>query len=614
VVDSRRLSRIHAQFVLDGNDVRIRDMGSTNGTLLNGERIERSAVLPEDEVTLGSVVITIHDFGTLPRRVRGVERHERFLSLVSDEITRARTFGRGLTILMIRSLGGRGMISRWVPRIQSAVRVVDQMGLSSPDTIEILMPESDVGRAMKFAQELLKDRHDNEPALACGVAAYPSHGSSAQDLSHAAYEALGGASLAVPVAAWRPDPKADDVPEDELVVDDAAMRRIWATVDRIANSNIIVLVGGETGVGKEIIARGIHERSSRRAGPMRAINCGAIPRNLLDSVLFGHEKGAFTGADRRHQGVFEEADGGTVLLDEVGELSAPAQVALLRFLETRMVRRVGSNKEIKVDVRLVAATHRDLREMSEAGDFREDLYYRLNQMEVLVPPLRERSVEIGHFVNYFIREANRIHDRKVLGITPDALTALEGYLWPGNVRELRNAVERAVVITLSDYLTLDDLPQTIRSAVQGRRGSGLRQNTDSIKIAVPATTQETAQQGTALKERLTEMERELIGAALVATSGNQTQASALLQMPRRTLVFKMKAMGFGKGHLLGVSPWTPAFDNNGNRLGLRERLDVLERELIVAALQRTGGKRRTAADLLQIQKRTLDLKIGRYGL
>jgi DNA-binding NtrC family response regulator len=313
-------------------------------------------------------------------------------------------------------------------------------------------------------------------------------------------------------------------------------RAVWDLVERVASSVLPVLVIGETGTGKEVVAQALH----RRSGPMKSINCAAIPQNLLESVLFGHEKGAFTGADRQSKGVFEQADGGTLFLDEVGELPAGAQAALLRVLETKKIVRVGGDKEISVDVRVVAATHRDLEQMGREGSFRTDLYYRLHGVTIALPPLRERTDEIGPLADAFLHEACRENGRSVRGIDPSALAALQSWRWPGNVRELKNVIERAVVIARGDVITIDDLPERLRAPAPARISAA---PADVISQPGAAPNEDYKDR---LRREMARYETELIVNALAAANGNVTAAAQALRIPVRTLTHKMTALGIKK--------------------------------------------------------------------
>jgi two-component system response regulator PilR (NtrC family) len=254
-----------------------------------------------------------------------------------------------------------------------------------------------------------------------------------------------------------------DHPRD-LLGRSEAMRRIEDLVHRVAPSRTTILITGESGTGKERIARAIHETSERRDKPFLVVNCGAIPEMLIESELFGHDRGAFTGATSRHLGLFREADGGTVLLDEVGELPTAMQVKLLRVLQEKKVRSVGSSSEVAIDVRVLAATNRNVEEMVKAGTFRQDLYYRLNVIRIEVPPLRERKSDVAALAEYFLARCAAEHKKELRGFTADALRALDVYDYPGNVRELENVIERAVALVSGPVIGLGDLPHEISGA------------------------------------------------------------------------------------------------------------------------------------------------------
>jgi transcriptional regulator with GAF, ATPase, and Fis domain len=272
------------------------------------------------------------------------------------------------------------------------------------------------------------------------------------------------------------DEKVEIVPSrkdhcGEMVGKHARMREIYAIIEKIAPTNTTVVIEGDTGTGKEVVAQAIHKLSSRAAGPLMVFDCGAVPENLLESELFGHEKGSFTGAIMTRQGIFEMAHGGTLFLDELGELSFDLQPKLLRALEQREIRRVGSNKPIKVDVRVIAATNRNLEEEVRAGRFRQDLFYRLSVVRLFLPPLRERVEDISLLVKHFLRTApyakNADGTPRVTGISREALDLLCAYSWPGNVRELVNVVERACSFSEGEIIQVGDLPEQVREAMTG---------------------------------------------------------------------------------------------------------------------------------------------------
>ena len=307
----------------------------------------------------------------------------------------------------------------------------------------------------------------------------------------------------------------------DLVGDSMCMKEIFSLIRQVAPTTASVLISGESGTGKELVARAIHTLSRRSTGPFVAVNCAALPESLMESELFGHEKGAFTGANERRIGRFEQADGGTLFLDEIGEIDATTQVKLLRVLGERTFERVGANKTIAVDVRLIAATNKPLPAMVKAGTFREDLYFRLRVVELWLPPLRERPGDVPLLALHFLKEVATEYGRPVTDFTVDALQALMNYAWPANVRELRNAIEGAVALCRGDKITLRDLPPNVRGAA----------------LAIPAAGGRSVLEQPTLT--LEEAERQLIIRALQETKGNRTLAAKNLGVSRRTLHRKL---------------------------------------------------------------------------
>jgi two-component system response regulator PilR (NtrC family) len=302
------------------------------------------------------------------------------------------------------------------------------------------------------------------------------------------------------------------------------MRRILDLVHRIASTKSTVLITGESGTGKERIARAIHELSDRATKPFLVVNCGAIPEALIESELFGHDKGAFTGATRSTLGIFREAEGGTVLLDEVGELPVQMQVKLLRVLQERKVRGVGAANETSVDVRVLAATNRNVEEDVKSGKFRQDLYYRLNVIRVEVPALRERREDIAALADHFLRRCAAEHKKEIFALSPDALRALDAYDFPGNVRELENVIERAVALATSSLLGLGDLPREVSGAAA--------QPTPKL-LDLP-------EEGCNLDDVVNEIERRLILQALERTGGVRTAAAKLLGVSFRSFRYRLQ--------------------------------------------------------------------------
>ena len=297
-----------------------------------------------------------------------------------------------------------------------------------------------------------------------------------------------------------------------------AFRRMMMLVEQVASSSATVLIQGESGTGKELVARAIHERSARAGKPFVAVNCAALPETLLESELFGYERGAFTGAAGRKEGRFELADGGTLFLDEVADLSAVTQPKILRVLQEGEFDRLGATRGIKVDVRLVAASNQDLVQMVKERRFREDLFYRLNVITVHVPPLRERREDIPMLAQHFLRVYAAKNNRRLDGLSDDALKRLEAYAWPGNVRELENVIERGVVLARGTQVDITDLPPEIAGATP------LPEGVVSVRIGTP----------------LAEVEQRLLDATLAATGGNKTLAAKLLGIDVRTVARKLE--------------------------------------------------------------------------
>jgi DNA-binding NtrC family response regulator len=320
---------------------------------------------------------------------------------------------------------------------------------------------------------------------------------------------------------------------DNLIGSGAGMRRVFETIQKVAETDLTVLIRGESGTGKELVAQALHNRSARRHRPFVAVNCAAISRELVESELFGHEKGAFTGADARRQGRFEAAEGGTVFLDEIGDMPPETQAKILRVLQERAFERVGGTRPIEVDVRVVAATHRNLEEEVKAGRFREDLYYRLKVVEVELPPLRERAEDVPALAQRFLEEVTDRVGREKKRIGEDALAALVRYPWPGNVRELRNAIEQAVVLAPRPVLEASDLrlpgPEGPPTAEAGNAGLAF---SDAKKRAV---------------ERF---ERAFLLQALRSHGGNISRAAESVGMVRQSLQQKIRELG------LRAEDWT----------------------------------------------------------
>lgn len=308
-------------------------------------------------------------------------------------------------------------------------------------------------------------------------------------------------------------------PSSKLVFRSKVMQDIYAVVKKVASSSAPVLITGETGTGKELIARALHMEGERKSGPFVAVNCSAISSTLIESELFGHTKGAFTGADRDYPGLFAAANNGTLFLDEIGELPLELQPKLLRVLQEGEIRRVGESRSRRVDVRIVAATARNVRDEVARGYFREDLFYRLAVIEIQIPSLRERKADIPELIRYFLARISAREGKRPPDVSHSCLDAMSGYSWPGNVRELENFIEKTMIFNRGEVIDCVDLP------IDSRQREGDGGNIYSLKKAV------------------SRMEKEYIRKALTATGGNQTQAAKLLEISLRGMLYKMKEYG-----------------------------------------------------------------------
>jgi two-component system response regulator AtoC len=525
VVDDVGVSRQHVRFARENGLVYVTDLESRNGTFIRGERIATRVLLAQgDVVSFGRVTASLV-FASPPDSGRlGIASYGQLMARVADEIGRARSAPHRCALSLVRVEQSEGQ-AQLVAKLRARLRPADVMASHGEDALLLLQPGVDASEG----QSLLEKALAGLGAFRVGLAAFPHSASSAEALMSQAHAAC---------RATRPDRRLmiaeaeqdRDAESHEIVVHNQAMREVYGLVGRVARTPATVLVLGETGTGKELIARALHRESSRHAGPFCAINCATIPPNLIESTLFGHERGAFTGALQAKKGLFETADGGTVFLDEVGELPAPAQAALLRVLEERMITRVGAVRELSVDVRVVAATHRNLENMVMEGSFRADLYHRLNTIGIALPPLRERRDEIAPLSRVFLRELCQSWGRSQAELTDDALAILQLHAWPGNVRELRNVIERALILSSTDRLGPEVLPEQM-----------LSRRSDALKAA-PATPDRESEPDDAPVAG----EEARILEALRQTGGNQTRAAELLGMPRRTFVYKLRRYNIKK--------------------------------------------------------------------
>jgi two-component system response regulator AtoC len=501
-VEDDRVSRRHLRITFREETLWAEDLGSRNGSKLNGRRIEgRVALQPGDVLIAGPVEVSVFTSSAATAIVSEGELSTRLLA----EVERAVRFKRPLGVVGIRLDGSRGACREAALRLASRLRRIDIAGEYATGEYLFVLPETSRAQADALAATLAElAREVAGVGAAARAAAVPDDGTTADELIGATLGEVGGATPAT----------ADT---DVVVAEDGVMRELFELARRAARSEVTVLLTGETGSGKEVVAAEIHRASERAAGPYVRINCASIPETLIESELFGHERGAFTGADKRRVGYLERAHGGTLLFDEIGELPMSMQAKLLRVLEERKVLRVGGTEEIDVDVRYVAATNRDLEREVERGTFRHDLFFRLSAMTLRVPPLRERPKDLPLLAEHFAQRTTQAAQRPPAHLTDGFAQALLRYPWPGNVRELRNVIERAVILASGPELTVTELPER-------------------LAVLAPAAPRAPSP----MRDRLDDVERRALTEALQAAGGNRTHAARRLGISRRALLYKLK--------------------------------------------------------------------------
>ncbi|HEU0032129.1 MAG TPA: sigma 54-interacting transcriptional regulator [Kofleriaceae bacterium] len=509
-VDHEKVSRMHARVRRAGNVIEVEDLGSRNGTRINGERIDSVRRLERgDELAIGPILAIVGITSGLPKKTTVADSETGEARLVA-EVDRCLRYHRSATVALVRTKHD-GVIDT----IARSLRPMDVIAEDAGDDYLVILPELGRAEGARAVEQLLAHaRAINVPATA-SIAVCPEDGTTVERLVG---QLRGELRTGRPV---RPATGPVPILPGQPIVLDPAMQRVYTLVERIADSQMTVLILGETGVGKELVAEAIHRKSERRDKPIVKLNCAALPETLLESELFGHERGAFTGADKRKIGFFEAADGGTLFLDEIGEIPLSLQAKLLRVLERKMITRVGGTAEVATDVRVVAATHRDLDAEVRAGRFRQDLLFRIGGFTIMVPPLRDRPMEILPLAERFAQQTAAEQGRTAPAFSDEAKAALSAYGWPGNVRELKNAIERALVLC-ADTITVGDLPDRLGDATQ--RVRPVAQTSD-------------------VRGQLAEVEREAIVGALDAEGGNQTRAARRLGLSRRALIYKMEKYG-----------------------------------------------------------------------
>jgi len=577
VLSNSRVSKEHARLSVRDSSVVVTDLGSTCGTLMDGKPIQQAELSAGDEFTIGPFTLKITQARETTPQPTPPDSTVVFRNLVKSllnltsivGITDVQTVLETLLDHCIRLVGA-----------QSGFVVLAQQGTLSPilvrkgdssdedetfsrticqEALEQLKPVILTRSANPSRLESIASLADKHPGLVLALplidservlgVLYLEGDEYIQTPLLSELEMLREVSMLGCRALWLALERRQIVGEQERwhwlfaletegpdifrSGDSPQMREVLDVVRNVSGEDVTVLISGESGTGKDVTARTIHQLSQRRNAPFAALNCGAIPRELMESELFGYERGAFTGATTRKLGRMELAQGGTLLLDEVGELAKDLQVKLLRVLESRSFERVGGQQSIKLDVRLIAATNRVLGDLVAKGEFREDLYYRLNVVEIRVPPLRSRLDDLETLIHEILLACNRRFKRKLYGVSPEALAVLRSYNWPGNVRELKNVIERAFILEKSDRITPDSLPFPARADLfQDKKEKDIPPLNGSHVVG--------------LTDFLVRQEKDYIRLILDHAHGNVTQAARLLQINRTALHRRMRQLGLAK--------------------------------------------------------------------
>ncbi len=513
VIDHASVSRKHARVFMDGTEIRISDLDSHNGSRVNGTPLEATRVLMAgDVVSIGEVILVVH--AELPHPLPQLILDEpSWRRRLAEEVTRALQFGRPLGVLAIAS--------STTP--DGALRLIDVLGRDD-DHIYALLPEANAATSARLATTVLRAM----PEARVGVACCPDDASDPDSLvlaARAAVKVARDGSMATPADAV----ERRELGDRSVVICHPAMVRVYDLLKRLAASDLSVLINGETGVGKENAAFAVHHYSARSKGPFIVANCAGLNEGVAESQLFGHIKGAFTGAVTTQAGLFESADGGTLFLDEIGELAPVVQAKLLRALENKRITRLGETREREVDLRIVTATNRVLDEEIKAGRFRSDLHFRLGAAHVHLPPLRDRRCEIPVLFREFVGVEARRMKREPPVPTSEVMQRLLTHDWPGNVREVKSVAELAVTTSEDDRIELGDLPSSLVPVAH-------------VTIQTPAPP-DPSRPMRRLADEMFELERQRMTEALERTGGVKVRAAELIGMPIRT--FKMKAKQYG---------------------------------------------------------------------
>jgi two-component system response regulator AtoC len=538
-LDDRLASREHARIVADRDGATVVDLGSHNGTFVNDLRARGAVPLvPGDVIAIGESRLV---YAGAPRASSRVVPLDRFREHVVSELERAAEFGRAAAVVALAFEGTGLTHEKLEAGLEGELRSIERIAFAGPYEAILLLPERSAEDAERRAHGWLAKLEADSISARAGVAAYPSDTSDADALVAMA-RAAAGAAKAGDVTRAAQARATILIGEEEVIAADPTMLALFKLLERIAPADLPVLVQGETGSGKELVARALHAWGRARSGRFVSINCAAIPDTLVEAELFGYERGAFSGATTAKPGLVEQASGGTLLLDEVGDLSASAQGKLLRVLETQRFTRLGDVRERDANVRIVAATHRDLAGEASAGRFREDLYFRLAGAVVWVPPLRDRPRELSLLFARFLGRARAKLGRPELGVSDGAMRRLQAHAWPGNVRELRNLAEWFAATVDGAVVDADGVASRLAAARP-------RRTADEALASAPVSPPPARGQlgpRRSLADEIAELERERIVEALDGALGNQTRAAQAIGMPLRTFVTKMKQHGLGR--------------------------------------------------------------------
>ena len=525
-IESVSASRRHAKLVLVGGKAHIADLDSYNGTLVNGERIRGSCSLASgDVVTIAKTLLVLRIASAA--QARSLIDMDTMRRRIGEELARASEYGRSFAVAVVRVREHHVMRPLGLSAL-GAVRPMDAVGIQGSNLVA-LFPELDVDAARAQVVALLAALTPTVPDACAGVASYPCDGN---DIDTVLTGARAAAAQAGPGSVcFASEVVAEHVVGDStFIVADPAMVKIYELIRRLAASSLSVLIVGETGTGKENAAQALHYWSARSGKPFVALNCAALPETLVESEVFGHDRGAFSDAKAAKPGLLERAHGGTVFLDEVGDLPIGVQVKLLRAIEQKRFLRLGDTREREIDVRVVSATNIDLDAAVEQKRFRSDLLFRLSAAEVALPPLRDRRREVPVLARAFVERERLRQQRPRLEISTATMAALCGHDFPGNVRELKNAMEYAVTTAEGATIELWNLPDRIR----GHSGSA------SDDGAAPDDGPAGQRRFRAVSDEIRELERRRIVEALEAHRGVKAHAAAAIGMPIRTFTFKLK--------------------------------------------------------------------------